>query len=72
MNLYKAIRELYEEKKRLDQVIASLEELQRKPEESTQKRRGRRRMDQQARAEVSSRMKSYRSRMRKKGPENKD
>lgn len=30
MNINKAIRDLYEEKKRLDRVIASLEEIDRK------------------------------------------
>jgi hypothetical protein len=64
MNINKAIRELYEEKKRLDRVIASLEEMQRSgtalpsgllPE----RRRGRKSMDPQARREVSERMKRY-------------
>ncbi len=64
MNINKAIRELYEEKKRLDRVIASLEEMQRSgavlanaviPE----KRRGRKFMDPKARQEVSERMKRY-------------
>ena len=64
MNINKAIRELYEEKKRLDHVIASLEEMQRNaatlPAELPEsKKRGRKSMDEQARQEVSERMKKY-------------
>jgi hypothetical protein len=64
MNINKAIRELYEEKKRLDRVIASLEEMQRNAAAlaSTivpEKRRGRKFMDPKARQEVSERMKRY-------------
>ncbi len=70
MDLYKAIRELYEQKKRLDQVIASLEELEQRgpvvnPEPT--KRRGRRSMDAQARLEVSQRMKRYWAKRRREG-----
>lgn len=64
MNINKAIRELYEEKSRLDRVIASLEEMQRNaaalpaalPET---RKRGRKSMDEHARQEVSARMKKY-------------
>jgi hypothetical protein len=63
MNINKAIRELYEEKKRLDRVIASLEEMQRTAAVPglplPEKRRGRKSMDPQARQEVSERMKRY-------------
>lgn len=63
MNINKAIRELYEEKKRLDRVIASLEEMQRNAAAHNvvlpEKRRGRKSMDLQARQEVSERMKRY-------------
>ena len=63
MNINKAIRELYEEKKRLDRVIASLEEMQRTAVvpgvAPPPKRRGRKFMDPQARQEVSERMKRY-------------
>jgi hypothetical protein len=64
MNINKAIRELYEEKKRLDRVIASLEEMQRNAATLPnmiipEKRRGRKSMDPQARQEVSERMKRY-------------
>ncbi len=63
MNINKAIRELYEEKRRLDRVIASLEEMQRNAGAHglviPEKRRGRKSMDLQARKEVSERMKRY-------------
>ncbi len=63
MNINKAIRELYEEKRRLDRVIASLEEMQRNAAVAgaplPEKRRGRKSMDLQARREVSERMKRY-------------
>ena len=63
MNINKAIRELYEEKKRLDHVIASLEEMQRNAAAPNlalpEKKRGRKSMDEQARQEVSERMKRY-------------
>ncbi len=59
MDIRKTIRELYEEKKRLDEVIASLEELQAKAVEGAAKRRGRKSMDAAGRQEVSRRMKKY-------------
>lgn len=63
MNINRTIRELIEEKKRLDRVIGTLEEMQRTgPVEVTalsQKKRGRKSMDGQARQEVSERMKRY-------------
>lgn len=63
MDIEKALRELYDEKKRLEQVIASLEELDAKrgelPVAFREKRRGRKFMDAQARREVSERMKRY-------------
>jgi len=63
VDLYKAIRELYAERKRLDEVIASLEDFQRRAEEmlplDLKKRRGRKSMDARARQEVSQRMKQY-------------
>jgi hypothetical protein len=64
MDLYKAIQDLYNEKERLERVIASLEELQRsavavpllpKPVQ----RRGRKSMNSQERREVSERMRKY-------------
>jgi hypothetical protein len=62
MNINKAIRELHEEKKRLDRVIASLEEMQLNPSRIAavpEKKRGRKSMDHEARQEVSERMKRY-------------
>ncbi len=68
MDLYKAIRQLYEERARLDRVIASLEELQRaaEAEEEQPKRRGRKTMSEQERRQVSERMKQYWADRRKK------
>ena len=64
MDLYKAIRELYAEKEKLERVIASLEELQRSaaplPDvEKPPSRRGRKSMNSRERQEVSERMKRY-------------
>ena len=65
MNLLKAIRELYEERKRLDRVIASLEELQKNPapevpgQTPADRRRGRKEMSAEERRVVSARMKKY-------------
>jgi hypothetical protein len=63
MDLYKAIRDLYAEKERLERVIASLEELQKKasetPVQPNSKRRGRKSMGSRERQEVSERMKKY-------------
>jgi len=72
MDLYKAIQDLYAEKEKLERVIASLEELQRTagdlPEvPKTGKRRGRKSMNPQERAEVSERMKRYWESRRQKG-----
>ena len=72
MNINKAIRELYEEKKRLDHVIASLEEKQRSGglqiAAGREKKRGRKSMDIQARQQVSERMKRYWAARRKQAP----
>lgn len=66
MDLVKAIRDLQEEKKRLDAVIASLEQMllaERRPvgrqPQPTNKRRGRKGMSREERQQVSSRMKKY-------------
>ena len=70
MDLYKAIRELYAEKERLERVIASLEELQRTATEAEalpeRKRRGRKSMDPKEREQVSERMKKYWANRREK------
>jgi hypothetical protein len=66
MDLYKAIRELYAEKKRLEEAIASLEELLESKLateslnlDSLRKRRGRKSMGPEERRMVSERMKKY-------------
>jgi hypothetical protein len=68
MDLRTTIRELYEEKQRIEEAIASLEELigargrpaAPAPAESLRKeRRGRKNMSPEERREVSSRMKRY-------------
>ena len=56
MDVNKALRELYEEKKRLDAAIAALES---RLGSSRLKRRGRRSMSQEERLEVSRRMSRY-------------
>jgi hypothetical protein len=71
MDLYRAIRDLYAEKERLERVIASLEELQRtalaaKEAKAKAKRRGRKSMNTKERQEVSERMKKYWDNRRKK------
>jgi hypothetical protein len=68
VDLYKAIRELHAEKKRLEEAIASLEELI-EAKASTEclhlddfkktRRRGRKSMPPEERQEVSERMKKY-------------
>ena len=75
MDLFKAIQELYAEKDRLERVIASLEELERRggapdvPKPAN--RRGRKSMNSKERREVSERMKKYWAARRRKGPESK-
>ena len=75
MDLSKALQDLYAEKEKLERAIASLEALQRAGGElprlpSGGKRRGRKSMNLQERAEVSERMKRYWATRRKhKGDE---
>ncbi|MCS7314750.1 MAG: hypothetical protein RMI94_01735 [Bryobacterales bacterium] len=63
MDLYEAIRALHEEKKRLDRLIAVLEELQRNANHDrpagSKKRRGRKGMSLEERRAVSERMRRY-------------
>ncbi len=68
MDLYKAIRELVEEKKRIDRIIASLEAMLARGKVGPQgkaaakdppKRRGRKSMSPEERHEVSERMARY-------------
>ena len=61
MDLSKTIAELYEEKTRLDRVIASLEQLGENPAtiQIVSHRRGRKYMSPQERRQVSERMRKY-------------
>lgn len=59
MDLYQAIQELYEEKRRLDQAIAVLEGQGGIHAVSEPTRRGRKSMNDEERKEVSVRMKRY-------------
>jgi len=69
MDLSKALDDLYSEKEKLERAIASLEALQRAGGELARvtgaKRRGRKSMNLQERAEVSERMKRYWANRRK-------
>lgn len=69
MDLYGALRELYEEKKRLDQTISALEaSLQRKTAPAP-KRRGRKTMSAEERQQVSERMRKYWEARKQPAPE---
>ncbi len=65
MDIYKAIRDLQDEKKRIDRMIASLEHMlkagstHRKPSRGTPGRRGRKSMSEEERKAVSERMRKY-------------
>jgi hypothetical protein len=61
VDLHKIIKELQEERKKLDQIVSSLEQLNISSEQTpvTEKHRGRKSMDAKARLEVSQRMKRY-------------
>lgn len=60
LDLQKAIRELYEEKERIDGVIASLEQyLKTKRTGVIKRKRGRKSMSPEERLAVSDRMRSY-------------
>lgn len=62
MDLYRIISELEQERKRLQRIIESLENLDPAvgpPVRAAGKRRGRKSMDRAAREEVSARMKRY-------------
>ncbi len=74
MDLYKAIRDLYAEKKRLEEAIASLEELLEAKAatenlnlDGLRKRRGRKSMGPEERRIVSERMKKYWASRRNEG-----
>lgn len=59
MDLIKAIRELQEHKKQLDQAIATLEALQNGAVAKLPSRRGRKEMSEEERKIVSERMSKY-------------
>jgi hypothetical protein len=64
MDLYKTIRELHEERKRLDAMISRLERIQARqaelpPPAALTKRRGRKNMPDEERKIVSERMRRY-------------
>ncbi|MDX1982521.1 MAG: hypothetical protein SFV51_19765 [Bryobacteraceae bacterium] len=75
MDLYKAINELLEEKQRLDEVIARMEMLLSARQQArsaggpiavpSARKRGRKGMSEEERAEVSRRMKEYWAKRRK-------
>ncbi len=77
MDLYRAIRELYEEKKRIEEAIASLEQLLASKSAAgvfnsllkLKKRRGRKSMSPEERRMVSERMKKYWAQRRARGPD---
>ncbi len=68
MDLTRIIQDLLEDKKKIERVIASLEDLQRNaveiPEIPAAKRKGRKPMPPEERQEVSARMKRYWTRFR--------
>jgi hypothetical protein len=71
VDVFKALRALYEERQKLDQVIEALEEIQKDAESAAQlrqERRGRRSMDAEARRRVSERMRSYWARRKEQEP----
>lgn len=59
MDLIRAIRELHEELKKLNELIDALEEFQSTGTIPAPRRRGRRSMGEKERREVSQRMKRY-------------
>lgn len=59
MDLHRVIKNLHEELKKLNQVIAALEEFQRTGNLPAPKRRGRKSMGADERQQVSERMKLY-------------
>ena len=72
MDISKVIEHLYQEKKKLDQAIAVLEELRRtggqlSDQPRSHRGRGRKSMDQDEREEVSRRMKKYWASRREEG-----
>jgi hypothetical protein len=73
-DLYRIIRELVDERNKLDRIITSLEEmiLSGEASEPALKRRGRKSMDSTARKQVSERMKRYWAKRRNEGKKTSD
>jgi hypothetical protein len=73
MDLDKVIAKLQSERAKLDEIIASLEQLRRSgadvPKEVVKKRRGRKFMNEEDRREVSERMRKYWAARRKQKEE---
>ncbi|HEU0119109.1 MAG TPA: hypothetical protein VFQ91_01205 [Bryobacteraceae bacterium] len=71
MDLQKAIRELYEEKERIEGVIASLEQYLRTNGAvvAAKRKRGRKSMSPEERQEVSARMRNYWASRRDSSPD---
>ena len=67
MDLNKAIHDLYEELKKLNEVIGALEQFQSTGTIPQPRRRGRKSMDQEERKVVAERMRTYWAEQRKKG-----
>ena len=68
-DLYRIIRELVDERNKLDRIISSIEQmiLSGETSEPVLKRRGRKSMDSAARKQVSERMKRYWAKRRNEG-----
>jgi len=67
MDLLEIIRQLYEERKRLDRAIQALESMQETGQPIARKRRGRKSMSREERQRVSERMRRYWAARRSKG-----
>lgn len=68
MDLYRAIEELYEEKRRIEQAIAALERQEPAPAKAAG-RRGRKSMAAEERKQVSERMRRYWESRRESAPD---
>jgi hypothetical protein len=66
-DIYRIIRELVDERNKLDRIIASIEEMILTGETPALNRRGRKSMDSAARKQVSERMKRYWAKRRNEG-----
>jgi hypothetical protein len=69
MDFSKALRELHQERQRLDKLIANLDALKRGTQPGKPPRRGRKNMPPEERRIVSERMRAYWARRRNASPE---